>query len=57
MLRNRKRSAGTGQETALSEDEKLDQRIQLVASASFGKDVDDWRRTQAVTTLVPTPTR
>ena len=30
----------------MSEDEKLDQRIQLVASASFGKDVDDWRRTQ-----------
>lgn len=28
-------------------DEKLDQRIQLVASASFGKDVDDWRRGQA----------
>lgn len=27
-------------------DEKLDQRIQLVASASFGKVVDDWRRTQ-----------
>jgi nitrogen regulatory protein PII len=30
----------------LSDDEKLDQRIQLVASQSFGKDVDDWRRTQ-----------
>jgi nitrogen regulatory protein PII len=30
----------------LSDEEKLDQRIQLVASASFGKDVDDWRRTQ-----------
>ena len=30
----------------MSEDERLDQRIQLVASASFGKDVDDWRRTQ-----------
>jgi nitrogen regulatory protein P-II 2 len=28
-------------------DEKLDQRIQLVASTSFGKDVDDWRREQA----------
>jgi nitrogen regulatory protein PII len=27
--------------------DKLDQRIQLVASASFGKIVDDWRRTQA----------
>ena len=26
--------------------DKLDQRIQLVASASFGKVVDDWRRTQ-----------
>ncbi len=30
----------------MSDDEKLDQRIQLVASQSFGKDVDDWRRTQ-----------
>jgi nitrogen regulatory protein PII len=30
----------------LSDDEKLDQRIQLVASASFGRDVDEWRRTQ-----------
>lgn len=27
--------------------DKLDQRIQLVASATFGKDVDDWRRRQA----------
>jgi nitrogen regulatory protein PII len=26
--------------------DKLDQRIQLVASASFGKVVDDWRRQQ-----------
>jgi nitrogen regulatory protein PII len=26
--------------------DKLDQRIQLVASAAFGKDVDDWRRQQ-----------
>ncbi len=31
----------------MSDNEKLDQRIQLVASASFGKVVDDWRRTQA----------
>ncbi len=30
----------------MSDDEKLDQRIQLVASASFGRDVDEWRRTQ-----------
>jgi nitrogen regulatory protein PII len=30
----------------LSDDEKLDQRIQLVASSSFGRDVDEWRRTQ-----------
>ncbi len=30
----------------MSDEEKLDQRIQLVASQSFGKDVDDWRRTQ-----------
>jgi len=30
----------------LSDEEKLDQRIQLVASASFGRDVDEWRRTQ-----------
>ena len=30
----------------MSDDEKLDQRIQLVASQSFGKDVDDWRRAQ-----------
>jgi nitrogen regulatory protein PII len=35
------------QETSLlSDEEKLDQRIQLVASASFGRDVDDWRRGQ-----------
>lgn len=27
--------------------DKLDQRIQLVASASFGKIVDDWRRRQS----------
>lgn len=26
--------------------DKLDQRIQLVASQAFGKDVDDWRRKQ-----------
>ena len=26
--------------------DKLDQRIQLVASTAFGKDVDDWRRQQ-----------
>lgn len=30
----------------MSDDEKLDQRIQLVASSSFGRDVDEWRRTQ-----------
>jgi len=30
----------------LSDEEKLDQRIQLVASSSFGRDVDEWRRTQ-----------
>lgn len=30
----------------MSDEEKLDQRIQLVASASFGRDVDEWRRTQ-----------
>ncbi len=32
--------------TPVSDDEKLDQRIQLVASASFGREVDEWRRTQ-----------
>ena len=31
---------------SLSDDEKLDQRIQLVASSSFGRDVDEWRRGQ-----------
>ena len=28
------------------DDDKLDQRIQLVASANFGRVVDDWRRKQ-----------
>ncbi len=30
----------------MSDEERLDQRIQLVASSSFGRDVDEWRRTQ-----------
>ncbi len=31
----------------MSEPEKLDQRIQLVASKEFGQKVDSWRRTQS----------
>lgn len=34
------------EDSGVSDEERLDQRIQLVASASFGRDVDEWRRTQ-----------